>query len=82
MRLDLLPNSTPPGRDRIDEFFLREWLAIGGCLKVLVGYAKIGVPRDVSDHELMYAHFCQHGAYRVANVCQPTPVIAIFLNVG
>ena len=69
-RVDLLADSTPPGRMASTSFPCAKRLLVRRCLKILVGDMQIAVAQVVADHELVFAHLRQHGSHRVPK-CVP-----------
>jgi hypothetical protein len=49
----------------IHELPLREAFAFCRCLEILVGHVQIAVTQVIADHQLVFAHLCQHGSHRV-----------------
>jgi hypothetical protein len=53
-------------QDCVHQFVLRQTLAVGGGLQILVGHAQIAVAQIVADGELVFAHLGQHASDRVS----------------
>ena len=70
-RLICFPRARPPRQNGIHELSLREAFAFCRCLEILVGYVQIAVTQVIADHQLVFAHLCQHGSHRVPKGVSP-----------